>query len=439
MSEHDGAWRPARIDVAPADGLMDEPFSVVVRGLDAAQPVTLRSEATSDNGDRWTAWATFQPAPDGTVAVSGQAPTAGTFATADPSGLIWSMQPPREPEAGGAVDPFGSGLAPVEVKLTAEVAGHTVAETTLRRRWLAAGVTRTEVRDGGMVATYFRPAGAGPYPGVIVVGGSGGGLSELAPALMAARGFATLTLAYFGIEPLPLDLIDIPLEYFDRAIDWLLSQPGVAPGGVGFVGTSRGGELVLLLGSRLPRIKAVVGYVPSSVVNGGIGRGEARPGNPRAAWTHQGKPVPFLPPAQNRPPESAEVPPGGIPLTPIFLSAMADEAAAQAASIPVEQIRGAVLLVSGEDDQMWPSSMFARRIMARLEQARHPYPCAHLAYAGAGHRISVPNVPTRVNRGLHPVRRRIYAYGGEPAASAAARADSWPRVLAFLKENLPGG
>ena len=50
------------------------------------------------------------------------------------------------------------------------------------------------------------------------------------------------------------------------------------------------------------------------------------------------------------------------------------------ATIPVERINGPVLLISGEDDQMWPSRTLAEIAMERLRAHRHPYPDEHIAY-----------------------------------------------------------
>jgi dienelactone hydrolase len=428
----------AVLDITPTDGLIDEPLTIRLGGLKPGQPATLRAHASDDAGGRWESAVTLAADAAGSVDLATARPVAGSYEVADAMGPIWSLRPVDD--GAGPLDPFGTGLAPVTLHFEVEVDNRVAAAREVRRTWLAPGMARTEVRDRGLIGTLFRPAGAGPFPAVIVVGGSGGGLSEPFSALLASHGFIVLALAYFGIEPLPLDLIDIPLEYFETAIDWLMARPGVGGDGVGFVGTSRGGELVLLLGSRFPRIKAVVGYVPSFVVHGGIGRGEPDPRNPRPAWTHHGKPVTFLPPKGGR--AAAEPttppPPGGIALTSNFLRMIEDEAAVEAATIPVEQIGGPILLVSGKDDQMWPSALFARRVMERLERMHFRHSFTHLSYANVGHRISAPFVPTTVNKSLHPVRRQVYAFGGTPAASAAARADSWPRVLEFLQRALVG-
>ena len=61
---------------------------------------------------------------------------------------------------------------------------------------------RIELRQGGLVANVFRPKAEARYPGVMVLGGSGGGLSacteEHAEAL-ARRGLVAMNLAYFGM------------------------------------------------------------------------------------------------------------------------------------------------------------------------------------------------------------------------------------------------
>jgi hypothetical protein len=47
--------------------------------------------------------------------------------------------------------------------------------------------------------------------------------------------------------------------------------------------------------------------------------------------------------------------------------------------------------------------------------------------------IGQPWAPTTVFASGHPVTGTLFAYGGTPKGSADARADSWPKILAFLK------
>src|SRR5690606_16935547 len=125
--------------------------------------------------------------------------------------------------------------------------------------------------------------------------GSDGGMSpytELTAALLAARGYATLALAYFRLGQLPPSLSEIPLEYFGDAAAWLQDQPGAEPECIVVVGTSRGGELALLLGSTYPNLKAVVSYVGSGYVHPeyiGLASDVSV-----SAWTWRGEPVRHL-------------------------------------------------------------------------------------------------------------------------------------------------
>jgi hypothetical protein len=73
----------------------------------------------------------------------------------------------------------------------------------------------------------------------------------------------------------------------------------------------------------------------------------------------------------------------------------------------------------------------ADQVVARLRESKHPFPVQHLKYEGAGHAISPAFVPGQPFLG-----NSQFALGGTTAANARAFADSGPRVLRFLQENL---
>jgi dienelactone hydrolase len=256
---------------------------------------------------------------------------------------------------------------------------------------------------------------------VIVLGGSDGGLDEFTPALLANHGYTTLGLAYFGIENLPPDLYEIPLEYFGTAITWMRNHSAVNSDQLVMMGSSRGGELALLLGSKYPEIRGVVATVPSGVAWAGVGRDVSSAA--RAAWTWHGAPIPFVPPGpmtRNR------------FSTQWFLEALKDAVGTAQAEIEVEKINGPILMVSGGDDEMWPSTQLAAIAIRRLARYHFPHSYSHLSYDGAGHAIIFPFTPSTVTQTFHPVTRSLMAFGGTPQATAAARADAWRQVLAFL-------
>ncbi len=425
-----GQTPEARFVIEPETPLVDQEVSIRVVGLPASADVTLKAAMRSEAGAIWSSEAVFASEADGTLDVGAQIPQRGSYATADPMGLIWSMRPPPSDE--GTPLFFKTNLEPTRITIEALIEGSVVATSEIVQRVVDDEVVRQPIRDRGIRGTLFLPPGSGPHPGVIVIGGSGGGLQESRAALLASRGFAALALAYFAFEDLPKHLIDIPLEYFGTAIDWMLERPDVEDRGVAMIGGSRGGEGVLLLGATFPTICAVVANVPSHVVWQGFGDPDAS--EPCFAWTLNGEGIAPMTGFGSEEEIAAAYAQDPIPLTPLFESSLRNEEASERAAISVERINGPILLISGKEDAMWPSSMMADRVVARLKAKGFPHPFEHLAYESAGHVILPPYRPTTVSASKHPVDGNNYAFGGTPEGGAFANRDSWVRTIEFLRE-----
>ena len=288
------------------------------------------------------------------------------------------------------------------------------------------GVTRSDVRGDDLYGAFYAPNNASHRPALLLLGGSEGGLDVISAMAtsFAQEGFAVLALAYFGEEGLPATLENIPLEYFDRALDWLAQQPQVDAARVGVLGWSRGSEAALLLAARRPDVKAVVGVAPSGVVWQGLYYGNDRAPGP--AWTLRGKPLPAL-----EPDTSSYLP--NATLVGLFLPRFDALQVRADAHIPVERVRGGILLISGGRDAVWPAARFADHLAGRLQALDHGGRFTHLHYPDAGHAVLVgdPEGPmARAVGAAHP------AMGGTPAANIAAWQDSWPRTLSFLHREL---
>lgn len=275
---------------------------------------------------------------------------------------------------------------------------------------------RDPIREKGLVGTLFREGD--PTSVVIVLGGSSGGLKEERAEELASHGFAALALAYFGVESLPSTLNRIPLEYFENAIDLLSSKFQK----IGIWGVSRGAELSLILGTFFSkRIHAIAAHVPSSAVYGALDDFEA------PAWTYEGKPIAPCAPFEYIERTSEASPIQG---TPLFLEGMEDSERFAQSAILVEKIRCPLLLISAEDDQMWPSSLFARQIIERLDAHRSPIYRRHQSYPGVGH------APTKGAFGLHPILKRWVAFGGNPKDNAFAARDWIDQTVHFFQTQL---
>jgi dienelactone hydrolase len=409
--------------VEPASALLDEPVVIRLTGLAPGEGVTLTATMTDHFDRRWQSEATFTADRAGVVDVSTQAPIAGTYVGVEPMGLFWSMV---QVAPGGPSSPIRTP-EPLVVALTAVAEGRAIAKARVERRLIAPGVSDEAVHDHGLAGHFFRPAGEGPFPAILTLSGSFGGLggAQAHAALLASRGYAALALAYFNYAHLPPYLHTIPLEYFETALHWLQRRPEVRAERLAVLGVSRGGELALLLGATFPALTAVVGYVPSGVGHASIGVLGA------PSWTYLGEPVPYLFPPDAAARHEQVLRQEPVALRPWFLGNLEHGEAVAQATIPVERITGPVLLLSGEDDQMWPSPVLAGIAAERLARHGHPYPVRHRRYPGAGHIFALPNLPMPTGT-QHPVRGVRVALGGTPAANARAAAAAWGETLRFL-------
>jgi dienelactone hydrolase len=392
----------ASMSVSPQVALVDEPVTVVVRGLGAGARTTVTAKAVDAGGTTWSASAQFQATSAGEVSLA-QPSLGGSYTGANPMGLFTLMAPPP----GSAPDWFLHPAAGYDVTLQASVGGRVAATATVRRQGPAAvGVVERRLRParGGIYGNLYLPRNpAGRRPGVLVFGGSDGGLrTGVAAALLAAHGYPSLALAYFKAPGLPRTLTNIPLEYFTRALGVLRAQPGVDPRQLLVMGDSRGGEAALLLGAHFPQlVNGVVAGVPSSVVNPAPWPDTGKP-----AWTLHGRPLPAVSPSEFGQPN----PPGKA-----------------RAVIPVERIRGPILLACGELDVVWPSCAYVEAITARLGAHRFAHPVTALRYRDAGHLIGGL---TGYYASL--TDDALTSFGGTIAGTQAAQADAHAKLLALL-------
>jgi dienelactone hydrolase len=370
----------------------------------------------------------FHAGADGSIDLASVAPDPGSsYAIVDPEGPLWS-----------ATSPDPNAIAEYAISFSLRIGDAEVATAKLDRYWMPDGATHMDVTDGGLVGYYVAPAGAGPHPALITFSGSEGGLDtgKFMAEYWAARGYACLGLAYFGAPGLPQNLEGVPLEYFQQAIEWITKRTEVDANRLGVMGGSRGGELALLLGATYPRVKAVVAQVPSGVVWSCAGTAP-----PVAAWTYGGHDLPFIAAPAMLPPPSTDAAGNMVYVdAPQFLAALAaaSPSALSAATIPVEKTSGGVLILAGEDDELWASCTLGKIAADRLMQSGHA--AAHgdgfECYAGAGHwGVGYPGVPTG-NYAETYIDAELFALGGSAAANAQGlRASDW-RMAAFLKAQL---
>lgn len=421
------------ISATPAQAMIDVPRIIRLTGFTPGSTVELTATLRESDGALWQSRARFRAGAHG-IDPGTDAPIEADWNVASPMALISAMRV-VEPAAGPR--PMGAAATePLHIALHATGAAGEHASGGFTQTFLAPGVRRTDVREDGIVATLFTPGTPGPAPLVVMLAGSGGGLMERRAALFAAHGYQALALGYFGAPGLPATISGTRLEYFERALAWARRTLAPAGGFIALCGVSRGGELALLLASRYPAlVNAVIAYVPSPFTHGVLNAG--KPGEDRHAptWFAGNAPLPVLS-AGNRTANWALFDDAAPPRrqAPAFLTALDDAEAAARAMLPLERIAGPVLLISGQDDALWPSTRFSEIAREHLARAGHPHAVEHLACAEAGHTIEYPYHPTTVLSRPHPVSRIPLAYGGTAEGNARAAERAWETALRFLSQ-----
>jgi pimeloyl-ACP methyl ester carboxylesterase len=263
---------------------------------------------------------------------------------------------------------------------------------------------KKEITENGLVADLFTDDSIQPRKVIIMLGGSEGGKSwsriRRPIELFVQRGYSVLSLAYFKSLNLPESLEDIPLEYFEKAFDCLSTQAGIVSDEYAILGGSKGSEAALLLGSKYPQVKIVIAFSPSSVIWQGIPAKRFELGkDPKSSWSFQGESLPFLP--YPSPVKKWEL--AFLRLKKMHEDALQNKVGVEEATIQVERIQGAILLISGERDRLWPATRMSEQIMNRLRTKGFDNPYEHIVFS-SGHNGIVMNK------------------------------DSWRKIFDFLKE-----
>lgn len=392
-----------RLQVTPPGSVEDQPVRIRFDGLRRLQGVWLELRSTDANGIVFVSRAAFGADEQGVLDLArAKALTGSSYSGVWQMGLLTSM---TAPNALPLTD-YSWGSTPRRFELTATTASVKVASVTFTRRWRRGTYTKlTEtVAKNGFDATFYAPAGARSEPAVLAIGGAEGGHgSAWLGERLAAAGIPALVVGYFHAPGLPDKLVNIPLEYFRTALEWLDRRPEVDSSRVSVLGNSHGSEAALLLGVHYPSlVHGVAALVPSSVVTCGI-VGAYRVtlfmskclGSP---WTLAGKPLPYTR-VLNDPRPAGEL----------------------RAVIPVERIRAPVFLACGGHDQIWSSCAYARAIAAGRKA--HGESTQLLVYPNASHDLGRPYV---YEPGAHS--SDFFIPGDE-----RSREDLWPRLLAFLR------
>lgn len=214
---------------------------------------------------------------------------------------------------------------------------------------------------------------------VIVMSGSEGGTEHAGKCahFLQDNGIPALALGYFKTKHTPKALDRIPLETVESAIGWL-RQRGY--GKIGIEGASKGAEYALAAAIQFPELlSCVIVKTPSWFYSEGM-----RDGRPSgtSCWSYQGAELPFAPYRERkfhmlkRLWKAKEF---------NILEVNTGKEITPASVIPVERVKGPILILSVERDTIWPSRESGKRLEKRLSEESFAYPYKHVCYPHMSH------------------------------------------------------
>ena len=424
----------AKLTATPSVSLVDDVVHLTATELHPGQAVTIAALLT-EHDKAFLSYAHYTADESGKVDL-GRAPSVGgTYTDVEPMGLFWSMRPSSEMRRGVRLikakveEPFEyellilDGHPSVSSRHDLTASGSPLANIMLHRFYQSPDVTAIPIRVRSTRGMLFLPKGSGPFPGVIDIYGAVGGLMNYRAALLASRGFAVLSLAYFGFEDLPKS-IELDMEYFEGAIDFLASHKSVSGQGIGVVGNCKGANLAMEMALMSSKVKAVVAINPYFYHDTGTIKRNGIKLNVWNPWYL------FTDPTKKKLGMIGEN--GDVVYKETFKHCMMDHE--EDAAIPVERTKAAqYLFVVGEDDMNTDpmNTSFIARRMERFGKTNYQV----LSYPGAGHLIEPPYTPI-CSESYFKLYKLMFRFGGQPKPHSFAQENSWYNILNFLHRNI---
>ncbi|XP_026030543.1 acyl-coenzyme A thioesterase 4-like isoform X1 [Astatotilapia calliptera] len=418
-----------KLSVQPSRGLMDEKFIVLVQNALPGSQLTIRALHQCEDGHSWEAFGHYTADTTGTINVSEDPSIGGTYSGVEQMGLLWSFRPIPGSKSGLRMRKKNI-QTPMEVTISVYQGHQTegfadlvpLSGVAVERWYMAPGVRRIPVTEGGLTAALFLPSGPGPFPGLLDLWGGGGQLVEYRAALLASHGFASMAIDYLTAKITMETGKMVDNQYFETAYRVLQQHPQVCGSKIAMIGLSFGTSITLKMAvySEVIKLSAAVCISGSHVqpVDGSVEE-------ILRFFQKNGEKTRFS--------EKNEV---------IWRDLLLPIPTDPSLKVNVGRLQCPLLLVVGEDDQNWPSQESALDIKEMMARAGNSHLLTVLSYPNAGHLIEPPYTPHARSSTLKTVEieeKVMCLWGGQTVEHSRAQEDAWKKMVVFLKENLYGG
>ena len=215
-------------------------------------------------------------------------------------------------------------------------------------------------------------------------------LARSAAKWLCARGVNVLTMS-----PAKKDYghHNYPLERVEAAINWLKNH-GIRK--IGIVGASTTGTLALTAATYFSDITLTIGMTPSDFIWQGFMQGKKDgckewPIEGESLFSYQGEPLPYMPFVYQHPQYwqciATETKRTGdmVNSWKLFDDSEKAHPITEAEFIKVENIKGKLLLIGAEDDVLWDTAKYIRRMEKRLAEKLHECEIETMVYTHGTH------------------------------------------------------
>lgn len=413
----------------PRKALVDEEIDIRISDLPPFGRVKLSASMRLPWAEktRFESYAMFTADAQGALNLSTQKPDSGTYDFPDAMGLILSMKMVK-----GSLKDIVKNISTDKsllIEITAEH-GDKQACVTLERLYKKPEIKSQRITDGFVGELFYTENPSNKT--IVALGGSDGNMAALSiiSAQLASHGFHVLSVAYFNETGLPKKLAEVPIESFEKVFQWLEQNPITKGNEIYVHGTSKGGELALLLASKYPFIKKVAAFAPHAYCFQGLGNKNV------SSWTYGRNPLPFIRLKnwilfKNMLACFIKNEPFGYMHT--YKTAVATAQNKEAARIKIEHAKADFLLIAGKNDNIWNAADGCHEIMNTLTRCQYPQDYQFISYEDTGHPFPVPyTIPLSVTLRMKLFPRLVFATGGTIEGNARAQKDSWAKTIAFF-------
>ena len=203
-----------------------------------------------------------------------------------------------------------------------------------------------------------------------------------------------------------------PLDRIESAINWLKANGNKK---IAIVGASTTGNLALSAASMFQEITLTIAMTPSDFIWQGFMQGKRDgakewPIEDESLFSYKGKPLPYMPFCYSHPQywqtieEESKSSGNMIASRKIFDDSEKAHPIREEEFIKVENIKGKVISIGAEDDALWNTTKYIRRLEKRLEKHEHDCSFESFIYSHGTHFI----FPETMIKTMFPVGSALF-------------------------------